>query len=87
MDVGRCETSWAARRAGMDASVETRRASQRQMNWRKTGEDGADLIKLGQLLSTREDFLPPAYIHALTRLHDKIEPFPFEQVKQSSLAS
>src|SRR5664279_5482563 len=38
-------------------------------------------IKLGQLLSTRADFLPPAYIHALTRLQDKIDPFPFEQVE------
>lgn len=42
---------------------------------------GPAFIKLGQLLSTRADFLPPAYIHALTRLQDKIDPFPFEQVK------
>jgi ubiquinone biosynthesis protein len=42
---------------------------------------GPTYIKLGQLLSTREDFLPPAYIHALTRLQDKIDPFPFEQVE------
>jgi len=42
---------------------------------------GPTYIKLGQLLSTREDFFPPAYIHALTRLQDKIDPFPFEQVE------
>jgi predicted unusual protein kinase regulating ubiquinone biosynthesis (AarF/ABC1/UbiB family) len=42
---------------------------------------GPTYIKLGQLLSTRADFLPPAYIHALTRLQDKIDPFPFEQVE------
>ena len=42
---------------------------------------GPTFIKLGQLLSTRADFLPPAYIHALTRLQDKIDSFPFEQVE------
>ena len=42
---------------------------------------GPTFIKLGQLLSTRADFLTPAYIHALTRLQDKIDSFPFEQVE------
>ncbi len=43
---------------------------------------GPTYIKLGQLLSTRSDFLPPAYMEALQRLQDKIEPFPFAQVEQ-----
>ena len=43
---------------------------------------GPTYIKLGQLLSTRSDFLPPAYMEALQRLQDKIQPFPFAEVEQ-----
>jgi predicted unusual protein kinase regulating ubiquinone biosynthesis (AarF/ABC1/UbiB family) len=43
---------------------------------------GPTFIKLGQLLSTRSDFLPPAYMEALQRLQDKIEPFPFAEVEK-----
>jgi len=42
---------------------------------------GPTFVKLGQLLSTRADFLPPAYMQGLTRLQDKVEPFPFEEVE------
>ncbi len=42
---------------------------------------GPTYIKLGQLLSTRSDFLPPAYMDALQRLQDKIQPFPYAQVE------
>ena len=43
---------------------------------------GPTYIKLGQLLSTRSDFLPPAYMEALQRLQDKIEPFTFAEVEE-----
>jgi predicted unusual protein kinase regulating ubiquinone biosynthesis (AarF/ABC1/UbiB family) len=43
---------------------------------------GPTYIKLGQLLSTRSDFLPPAYMDALQRLQDKIEPFTFGEVEE-----
>lgn len=43
---------------------------------------GPTFIKLGQLLSTRADLLPPAYLQSLTRLQDKIEPFSFEEVEK-----
>jgi ubiquinone biosynthesis protein len=41
---------------------------------------GPTFIKLGQMLSTRGDLLPAPYLEALSRLQDRIEPFPFEEV-------
>jgi ubiquinone biosynthesis protein len=43
---------------------------------------GPTYVKLGQLLSTRFDLLPPAYTEALTRLQDTVRPFPFETVRE-----
>ena len=43
---------------------------------------GPTFIKLGQLLSTRADLLPPPYLEALARLQDKVEPFSFAEVEQ-----
>src|SRR5436190_3138986 len=42
---------------------------------------GPTFVKLGQLLSTRSDLLPPVYLRALSRLQDNVEPFPFEEVE------
>ncbi len=43
---------------------------------------GPAFIKLGQLLSTRADLLPPAYLEALGRLQDSVEPFSFAEVER-----
>jgi ubiquinone biosynthesis protein len=43
---------------------------------------GPTFVKLGQILSSRPDLLPEAYIKALTRLQDKVKPFPYEEVEQ-----
>jgi predicted unusual protein kinase regulating ubiquinone biosynthesis (AarF/ABC1/UbiB family) len=43
---------------------------------------GPTFIKLGQLLSTRGDLLPEAYLEALSRLQDNIEPFKFEEIER-----
>ena len=43
---------------------------------------GPTFIKLGQLLSTRADLLPPPYVAALSRLQDDVEPFGFAEVER-----
>ncbi len=43
---------------------------------------GPTFVKLGQVLSTRPDLLPPAYLEALTRLQDNVKPFPFADVQR-----
>ncbi len=44
---------------------------------------GPTFVKLGQLLSTRSDLLPPAYLDALARLQDDVEPVPFDAIEQT----
>ena len=43
---------------------------------------GPTYIKLGQLLSTRADLLPPPYLEALSRLQDNVEPITFAEVER-----
>jgi predicted unusual protein kinase regulating ubiquinone biosynthesis (AarF/ABC1/UbiB family) len=73
--------------AGLDEAIEGTQDA--QVSPAKMEELAADVekmgptfIKLAQLLSTRADLLPQPYIDALTRLQDKVEPFPFTEVEQ-----
>jgi ubiquinone biosynthesis protein len=42
---------------------------------------GPTFIKLGQLLSTRPDLVPPSWAAALARLQDRVEPFGWDEVE------
>lgn len=44
-------------------------------------ELGPAFVKLGQLLSTRADLLPPSFIEELSRLQDRVPPFPTDQAE------
>ena len=41
---------------------------------------GPAFVKLGQMLSTREDLLPPAWTTELARLHSDVAPVPFDDL-------
>jgi ubiquinone biosynthesis protein len=43
-------------------------------------ELGPTFVKLGQMLSTREDLLPPAWTTELAALHSQVTPVPFDEL-------
>ncbi len=45
-------------------------------------ELGPTFVKLGQLLSTRPDILPPVFIEELEKLQDKVTPISYEEIKR-----
>ena len=63
---------WGNRPATREGAEEFRRALE---------ELGTTYIKLGQLLSSRPDLLPDAYIEELGKLVDEVPPVPFDQIQ------
>lgn len=71
-------TDGFAESSSNDGSTVTRKADDLAADLERLGPT---FVKLGQLLSTRSDLLPPDYIAALARLQDSCEPFPFADVE------
>lgn len=61
------------RRANLSRSVRTRMALE---------ELGTTFVKVGQILSTRTDILPPDYTQELTKLQNSLQPLPLDVVKK-----
>lgn len=75
---------------GTDTDIDIETDGEKEDQWYDQSPDelvedleqmGATYIKLGQLLSTRPDFLPERYLQALSDLQDKAEPISFDKVK------
>jgi ubiquinone biosynthesis protein len=43
---------------------------------------GPTFVKIGQILSTRPDLVPPGFIKELEKLQDKVPPAPYDQIKE-----
>ena len=74
LDIEGLESSVADSPDGADATAERLADDLEAM--------GPTFIKLGQLLSTRVDLLPKAYTDALSRLQDRVAPFPYDEVAE-----
>jgi ubiquinone biosynthesis protein len=46
-------------------------------------ELGPTFVKLGQILSTRPDLIPLEYVQELSKLHDDVPSFPYEDIKET----
>jgi len=63
--------------------IGTKNQEQDAVSFRKAFEElGPSFIKIGQIISTRRDLLPPDYIKELSKLQDNAPPFPFSEIER-----
>ena len=72
LSAGRGGAADAAKRASAESPAHLRAALE---------ELGPTFIKLGQLLSTRSDLLPPSFITELAKLQDAAPPVPVDEIR------
>jgi ubiquinone biosynthesis protein len=68
------------RKEAVEVTAEMRRESVARRFRTLLNELGPTYVKLGQVLSTRADLMPAAFIEELSLLQDRVTPFPVEQV-------
>jgi predicted unusual protein kinase regulating ubiquinone biosynthesis (AarF/ABC1/UbiB family) len=76
MKYGRSDLVGGSSEAGAAGAPQPEAAEQLTADLEKLGPT---YVKLGQLLSTRADLLPPAFLEALSRLQNRVEPFAYEE--------
>ncbi|MDZ7834526.1 MAG: AarF/UbiB family protein [Alkalibacterium sp.] len=63
--------------------VRTKHKEQDAKNLRLAFEElGPSFIKIGQIISTRQDLLPPNYIQEMSKLRDDAPPFDYSEIKR-----
>ncbi|MFA5645117.1 MAG: AarF/UbiB family protein [Candidatus Ratteibacteria bacterium] len=67
---------------GMSVSPRVDKLSPPERLARTLKQLGPTYIKIGQFFSTRGDILPEEYLHELEKLQNKVDPFPFKEVKE-----
>ncbi|WP_306366633.1 AarF/ABC1/UbiB kinase family protein [Nocardiopsis sp. CC223A] len=67
------------REDGEDTSTQRRLARSLA---RSMEEAGVVFVKLGQVLATRRDLLPPVFVEELGRLHSEVAPIPAERIRE-----
>ncbi|MEN0057223.1 MAG: AarF/ABC1/UbiB kinase family protein [Bdellovibrio sp.] len=66
-------------RLNSDSDIETLSMPERMR--RSFEELGPTFVKLGQLLATRPDLVPEDYVLEFEKLHDRVQPLPFETIE------